>query len=75
MSSESGERELRGEAAAVMTALRAPCLVGEAMVVAILELLLRAIAEIRERMDGVCGHRALRRREGVTVRHAELPHT
>ena len=57
MSSDSGERELRREAAAVMTALRAPCLVVEAMVVAILELLLRAMTEIQERMDGACGRR------------------
>ena len=75
LSSESGERELREEAAAVMTALRAACLVVEAMVVVILELLLRAMTEIRERVDGVCSQRALRRREGVTIRHGELPLT
>ena len=75
LSSESGERELREEAAAVMTALRAACLVVEAMVVVILELLLRAMTEIRESVDGVCSQRALRRREGVTVRHGELPLT
>ena len=51
------------------TALRAACFVVEAMVVAILELLLRAMAVIRERMDGVCGRCALRCRDRSRLDH------